>query len=553
MSLVDGMVLVHVPAGEFARGASTQDVERIAELCPGCDPDFVDDQLPRRTLYLDGFWMDRTEVTNDQFAAFVAQTGHRTTAEREGQSYVLTPSTGEYRDVAGADWRHPTGAGSDIAGRDQHPVTQVSWDDAAAYCAWAGRRLPTEAEWEKAARGTDGRLFPWGDDFPTGNRLNFNVVYGGPVAVGSYPAGASPYGALDMAGNLWEWVADYYQEDYYAQAPERNPAGPATGQGHTFRGGSWASEAQTELTYVMSTYRFWNYPHIRSDVLGFRCAVSDVPPPATPTGTPTATPPVLTGRIAFYSTRAGSPDLYVVSADGSGLRPVLARPFDDRVPFWSPDGGSLAFYSNADGDYELAILDLAIGATRQVTFNGCPDYAPQWSALRGELVFYADCDGNREIYVIRADGSGFQQLTFTTDVYNWFPTWSPDGQQIAFASNRSGEYQIYIMNRDGSGLRAVGPGCIPDWSPDGTRLAYASRCDGSGDIWVINVDGTGDTQLTTDPAGDTAPFWAPDGQAIVFTSERTGQGDLYIMDLRGNILAQLTDDPAQDLAPVWGP
>jgi formylglycine-generating enzyme required for sulfatase activity len=269
------MVQMYVPAGEFLLGASSDDIARLLLLCPSCDPASLRDQSPQRRIYLESYWIDRTEVTNAQFAQFVAQTGYVTTAEQMRKSYVLDPRTGEFRYLDGADWRHPRGPASDIRGRDQYPVTQISWDDAVAYCAWAGRRLPTEAEWEKAARGTDGRLFPWGNELPDERLLNFNVNIGDVVPVGSYPEGASPYGALDMAGSLWEWVADYYSETYYGEALDRNPTGPSTGEGHTFRGGSWASEAQTELVYVTTTFRLWNFPYIRSDVLGFRCATSE--------------------------------------------------------------------------------------------------------------------------------------------------------------------------------------------------------------------------------------------------------------------------------------
>src|SRR5262245_30976232 len=213
--------MVLVPAGEFIMGSEEAAYYDIAK--------------PRHQVYLDAFYIDKYEVTNARFQQFVQATGYRTQAEREGGGKIRTGAK-TWADVPDATWRAPRGKGSSIAGLEAHPVVQVSWHDAKAYCTWAGKRLPTEAEWEKAARGTDGRLYPWGNEFD-GTRVNFcdrncpfewkdaavDDGFRSTAPVGSYEAGKSPYGAYDMVGNVWEWVADWYDATYYRRSPARNP------------------------------------------------------------------------------------------------------------------------------------------------------------------------------------------------------------------------------------------------------------------------------------------------------------------------------------------
>ncbi len=257
--------MVRVPAGPFLMGT--------AEGEPS--------EGPPRTVRLKAFWIDRLEVSNAAFAAFVAATGHRTSAERRGTGWVWD---GRWREVAGADWRHPHGSASSLAGLERHPVVQVSWEDAKAYCGWRRARLPTEAEWEKAARGTDGRPYPWGWAPPReGTRVR--ASYGSEVCcradaadgylttapVGAFPAGRSPYGAEDMAGNVWEWVEDWFAPDFYRRAPSEGPLNRTPSGQKVIRGGGWGNNPYC----LRVTYRHANPPDYSLDMVGFRCARDD--------------------------------------------------------------------------------------------------------------------------------------------------------------------------------------------------------------------------------------------------------------------------------------
>jgi len=252
----DGMTLLYVPAGEFTMGSGD-----------------ASSNEKQHTVYLDAFWIDQTEVTNAMFQKFVKATNYQTDAEKQGSGNVFDTTAitfTSWSDTQGADWQLPRGPNpnSNLNGLADHPVVQVSWNDATAYCKWAGGDLPTEAQWEKAARGDDGRTYPWGDQAPDASRLNFNQNVGDTTAVGKYPTGASFYGALDMAGNVCEWVRDWYNEKYYASAPAPNPDNTTKSVYRVVRGGGWVNEA----AFVRASDRSADGPGDRNDVIGFRCA-----------------------------------------------------------------------------------------------------------------------------------------------------------------------------------------------------------------------------------------------------------------------------------------
>ncbi len=265
----DGMVQVLIPAGVFAMGVASH-------------PDARPTDQPQHLVQLDAYWIDQTPVTNAMFARFVQATSYQTEAEKVGSGYAFDPKTLDWEEVRGAEWRHPHGPSSDVVDTGDHPVVQVTWADANAYCQWAGRRLPTEAEWEKAGRGTDARTYPWGDTDVSGNRANFadrnlkvawsngsvDDGYAFTAPVTGHPAGASPYGVLGMAGNVWQWLADWYDADYYAKAPKRNPAGPPSGESRVARGGAWGGAVRD----LRAWHRGWAPPGMRADGQGFRCA-----------------------------------------------------------------------------------------------------------------------------------------------------------------------------------------------------------------------------------------------------------------------------------------
>jgi len=230
----DHVTMVTIPAGPFIRG--------------NAEGNGRPDESPKRKIYVNAFMIDAFEVTNSRYLAFIAATGHMEPFNVYGEGSLF-----------------------DVKGIDDLPVVQVTWHDAADYCQWVGKRLPSEAEWEKAARGTGGRVYPWGNDSPSPAHANYDGEWKGKDTlkpVGSLPRGASAYGVHDMAGNAREWVQDWYDKDYYQRAPLRNPRGPEEGLLKGIRGGSWHSFDSD----IRSAARGKGGFALKTHGTGFRCA-----------------------------------------------------------------------------------------------------------------------------------------------------------------------------------------------------------------------------------------------------------------------------------------
>jgi formylglycine-generating enzyme required for sulfatase activity len=319
--------MVWVPGGEFSMGSDASN-DSLCGL-----PGLTHDALPIHRVRVDGFWMDATEVTNEQFEKFVKATGYVTIAERTptqeefptappenlvAGSTVFTPTDSPvpldshyrwWRYEKGANWRHPEGPDTDLKGREKHPVVHIAYPDAEAYAKWAGKRLPTEAEWEFAARGgAAGRLYPWGDELKPVGKWAANIYQGrfptqdtgedgfkGIAPVAQFPANS--YGLFDMAGNVWEWCSDWYRPDYYEQLEQRgavthNPGGPDSSfdpvepseKKRVHRGGSFLCTDQYCTRYMVGT-RGKGEVTTGSNHLGFRCVKPRTKPAVRPNQT----------------------------------------------------------------------------------------------------------------------------------------------------------------------------------------------------------------------------------------------------------------------------
>jgi formylglycine-generating enzyme required for sulfatase activity len=466
----DGSTMVYVSEGTFWMGAGEDD--------PGGD-----DARPQHEVYLDAFWIDQAEVTNAQYGRCVSAgacdpPGHRGSLNRE--DYYDNAEFGDY------------------------PVLNVTWYQADGYCRWAGKRLPTEAEWEKAARGTDRRLYPWGNEFD-GTRLNFCDVnceaesknadwddgHADTAPVGSYPAGASPYGALDMAGNIREWVADWADTAYRARSPQRNPTGPESGTKRVDRGGA-ASDSEES---ILVTYRGFDDPSSAYGDIGFRCAISAAEL-AQPTPAP-LTPPQ-EGKNLYLCRDTDPPQICVLDEANRVSQVTEDLQFEQVDPAtWSPSGRQIAFSAGSEGAHGLYVINADGSDLRQVTSGEPGHMGVVWSPDGEWIASSRGCD----LWLVRPDGSE-ERVLFPAPSETCLAAlaWSPDGQELALMYWRGSlASEVWVINREGSDPRQfytfeppVESGGWVGWSPYGQRILCWLADERRG--LLIQADGSGQAQ-----------------------------------------------------------
>jgi formylglycine-generating enzyme required for sulfatase activity len=268
--------MAYIPAGYIDMGSSDEEIDRAMKMFKQSENtkpirNWFDDEIPKHKVWVDAFYLDKYEVTNAEYMKFVRAGGYikKIFWTEEGAEWLREKKV-----------RVPECSDDSRFNNPDHPVVCINWYEASAYAKWAGKRLPYEAEWERAARGDDSRTFPWGDTVPKREAYNANYHPGGgeqdkdgyrftaPVKV--FPDGASPFGVIQMAGNVWEWCEDWYRENYYARSPKKNPVGPRKGSEKIVRGGAWLNS----IISIRTPYRSYIDPKLRYSHIGLRCARS---------------------------------------------------------------------------------------------------------------------------------------------------------------------------------------------------------------------------------------------------------------------------------------
>ena len=567
--------MVFIPAGQFLMGA------------PPHDPAADADEKPQHKVMLDAFWIDQYEVTNAAYAACVQAGACNAPAEKDYNGFAYA-----------------------FAAEIQNaPVVNVTWKDANAYCAWAGKRLPTEAEWEKAAHGEDGSIYPWGDDPKAHGNAWFceNCTYdwehpdvkddfSRPTAVGSFPAGVSPYGVFDMAGNVWEWVFDRYGADTY-QPGRVNPTGPETGGYRVIRGGGWTT---SDVRQLRTTYRDARGPLTAWIDVGFRCVLEDdrsklifpgqptetpTPTPSTtptrtpgPTATPTLTPTPFTptplpaelpNYKLVYADATGV--VYTVNADGSGATALTDGTKRFHSPAWSPAGGVIAMIGPAGYGPAIYLISPSGNNLRPIFVGNTADGATsddnlkvlsykslgnlRWSADGKRLLFNSIADISpttlsMNLHTISVSGGGFASMAWGVQA-----SWSPTGNQMAIALaqdpaiNTVALVKSHVSLSDDPVVLSRGSvSAFPAWSPDERYMAYLRLGQNGFELRLTYPDGSHrETLGSTFQA--TYPAWSPDGQEIALAVG----GTVKIIRVQGGDERTLDIDAGEIVYVEWSP
>ena len=560
----DFRLMVYIPAGSFLMGAAEGD--NVADA----------DEKPLHEVELDAYWMDQYEVTHTDYSQCVAAGACQPPAEV---------------DTNGFDYQFASVI-------EDAPVVNVSWTDANDYCKWTGKRLPTEAEWEKAARGEDARIYPWGDDPDASGRAWFcqGCIYdpafpgvqddfSRPASVGSFPEGVSPFGVQDMAGNVLEWVLDRYASGTYQEPDRINPTGPQEGGYRVVRGGSWTSDA----ILLRSSYRQARGPLTTWIDVGFRCAMEDdrsallfegqptetTTPTATPLPTATRgptptitltatapTPTTLPESLPLYALVYGATDgrIYTVNSDGSAATPITEGSQLFHSPAWSPAGNGIAMLGS--GDEGPAIFTIAPdGSKLRKLFEPAPPKNElftslgnlRWSSNGARLLFQSITENpiyglELNVHVVSSSGGGYATIGHA----NW-PTWSPTGNQVAYIAYADDAYSASAVIKDqpslASAVALTNPGgwAQPAWSPDGTRIALINDFE----LLAMNPEGRDWRPLSGDTSFPSLPAWAPSGDEIAFAS---GYAELYAVRANGTGLRLIVPDLPGTIHTIeWSP
>jgi len=352
---------------------------------------------------------------------------------------------------------------------------------------------------------------------------------------------------INYYDNMTYWKVKFTPTDKLAQATQA-PAATSTRRPTT----AVAPKPPTSMPY--------RSPSATSKPTASIRATSTRRPEATAVPTRTSPAPA-GGKIAFASNRDGNYEIYVMNADGSGVKRLTNNAASDEYPSWSPEGNRIIFQSNRDAtrpDYEdIYVMNADGSGVKRLTYNvTSSDEDPAWSPDGKHIAFQSHRDSNWEIYLMNTDGSGLKRLTNHSGDDLW-PTWSPDGKQISFYSYRDGREGIYVINADGSGEKRLSDTSshyrFQAWSPDGHRIAYDCWYEGNYDICAMNADGGAVRNLTHHSAEDGFPTWSPDGTRIAFASGRDGNAEIYVMNADGSNQIRLTRTSAHEVAPVWSP